>query len=311
MTKSSEEKIPISLKTIDLFAGCGALTLGFINAGFNVIAAYDNWELATNTYASNFSHPVHCFDLSDEKKAINHVKQYSSEIIIGGPPCQDFSIAGKRKESKRADLTISFAKIVSIIKPTLVVMENVYNITKSKSLLEAINVLKSAGYGISSRIIDASLTGVPQRRKRYFLIGLLNGKDHIFEEALDSGLSNKPMTVRQYFGDSLDVDYYYAHPRSYKRRAIFSVDEPSSTIRRVNRPIPQNYVKHPADKIDVNDRLRPLTTLERSQIQTIPKSFKILGSKSQQEHLIANAVPVKLAEYVARCILLTLKKNTK
>lgn len=290
------------LRTVDLFAGCGGLSLGFQNAGFDVVAAYDNWELAHLTYKKNFSHDAHLLDMADVEQSIEHVSQYSPEVIVGGPPCQDFSIAGKRKESTRASLTISFARIVSALLPQIVAMENVYNIEGSKSLKRAKEILSRAGYGLTSMVLDASLTGVPQRRKRYFLIGELEAADGAFESQLASNLASESMTVFDYFGDSLGTEYYYAHPRSYNRRAVFSVHEPSSTIRRVNRPIPKNYQKHPADKVEISEEVRPLTTEERSRIQTFPKGFQFCGTASQQEHLIANAVPVKLAQYVAEQI---------
>jgi len=280
------------------------MSLGFQNAGFEIVAAYDNWELANAVYAANFEHTVHSFDLSDNGTCAKHIKQqYAPEAIIGGPPCQDFSIAGKRKELQRANLTVSFAKIVCAVRPMLVVMENVYSIADSASLKKALSVFKKNDYGITTRIIDASLTGVPQRRKRFFLVGLAGGADNYFGHALDSSLAERSMTVRDYFGERLKISYYYAHPRNYKRRAIFSVDEPSSTIRRVNRPIPENYRKHPADKTGVFPELRPLSTQERSFIQTFPSSFAFQGSPSQIEHLIGNAVPVKLAEYVAKIVM--------
>jgi len=115
--------------------------------------------------------------------------------------------------------------------------------------------------------------------------------------------SNKQMTVKKYFGDQLDLDFYYAHPRSYKRRAVFSVNEPSATIRGVNRPIPKTYQKHPADKSSITSSIRALTTKERSLIQTFPESFNLIGSKSKIEEAIGNAVPVKLAEHIAQSIL--------
>ena len=300
------------MKTVDLFSGCGGMSLGFQNAGFNIVAAYDTWELANTVYSANFKHAVHSLDLSDVEVCAKQIKQrYAPRAIIGGPPCQDFSIAGKRKESQRANLTVSFAEIVCAVRPKLVVMENVYSIADSASLKNAILVLKKNGYGITTRIIDASLTRVPQRRKRFFLIGLAGGPDDFFGSALDSGLAKRPMTVREYFGKPLNISYYYAHPRNYKRRGIFSVDEPSSTIRRVNRPIPANYKKHPADKVGVFKGLRPLTTAERSRIQTFPGNFKFQGTPSQIEHLIGNAVPVTLAEYVASQIKKTLRKENK
>ena len=155
--------------------------------------------------------------------------------------------------------------------------------------------------------MDASLTGVPQKRRRYFLIAQLKGEDGRFLHELEKELSDQPMSVYDYFGDSIDTEYYYAHPRTYKRRSVFSVHEPSATIRRVNRPIPKNYKQHPADKADVKKSVRPLTTKERSHIQTFPESYVFLGSSSQREHMIGNAVPVKLAEYVAKSINRTLK----
>lgn len=136
----------------------------------------------------------------------------------------------------------------------------------------------------------------------YFLIGELNGKDNSLEYYLNKNLEKKPMTVFDYLGNNLNLEYYYRHPRSYKRRGIFSIYEPSPTIRGVNRPIPKTYQKHQGDACDINEKLRPLTTIERSYLQTFPETFQFKGSKSNLEQMIANAVPVKLAEYVACCI---------
>ena len=300
-----------NLRTVDLFAGGGGMSLGFASTGFDVIAAYDNWGLALETYRANFAHDTHSLDLSDVSGASAHVSQYMPDVIIGGPPCQDFSIAGKRVESSRASLTLAFAKITASVRPTLVVMENVYQIEKSTALKKAIKVLSSAGYGLTTRIVDASRAGVPQMRRRFFLIGALGMEDDAFGRQLDQNIAEKRMTVREYFGKSLGLTHYYAHPRSYARRAVFSVDEPSATIRRVNRPIPTNYVRHPADKAAVSRGVRPLTTQERSQIQTFPTSFEFVGSRSQQEHQIANAVPVKLAHYVAEQIVAVIQNRQR
>lgn len=112
-------------------------------------------------------------DLNAEE-AIEHIRQFSPDIIIGGPLCQDFSIAGKRNfQGQRANLTLRFAEIVSIIKPQWFVMENVYNIEKSPILPTAIKTLKDAGYGITTQVLNASYCGVPQARQRFFMIGLL------------------------------------------------------------------------------------------------------------------------------------------
>ena len=288
-----------NLRTVDLFSGCGGLSLGFMRAGFKIVAAVDNWDLAVKTYRKNFSHDVIECDLSNSKAAIPIIAEYKPSIIIGGPPCQDFSIAGKRVESSRASLTVEFGRIVLGVKPKYFVMENVYSIDKSEALSKVVRILRKGGYGLTARTIDASLVGVPQMRRRYFLIGGLGLPDDCFGPQIDDSLSAAPMTVASFFGKRLNTEYYYAHPRSYNRRAVFSIHEPSATIRRVNRPVPANYVAHPADKAKISSSVRPLTFRERSEIQTFPKSFQFVGSKSQQEHLMANAVPVKLAEFVA------------
>jgi DNA (cytosine-5)-methyltransferase 1 len=97
----------------------------------------------------------------------------------------------------------------------------------------------------------------------------------------------------------LPFEHYYRHPRSYARRAVFSIDEPSPTIRGVNRPIPKGYPGHAGDPVPVSRDMRALTTQERAWIQTFPVDFKLPGTKSDSEQVIGNAVPVKLAEYVA------------
>ncbi|AUT02625.1 DNA (cytosine-5-)-methyltransferase [Nostoc sp. CENA543] len=291
------------MKTVDLFAGCGGLSLGFQNAGFNLLAAFDNWLPAVEVYRQNFHHPIFEKDIFQED-VCRIISSFNPEIIIGGPPCQDFSSAGKRDENLgRADLTIVFAKIISQIKPNWFVMENVDRITKSQILTIALEIFKEAGYGLTYSILNASYCGVPQARKRYFLIGQLHGKDNALSTYLIKHLSKKPMTVFDYLGYDLGIEYFYRHPRSYKRRAIFSIYEPSPTVRGVNRPIPKTYKKHEGDACDVNEKLRPLSTIERSYIQTFPKTFKFQGNKSDLEQMIGNAVPVKLAEYVARSIL--------
>ena len=291
------------IKAVDLFCGCGGMSLGFQNAGFQILAAYDNWDAAINIYKSNFNHPIFKADLNSEQ-ALEDIRSLSPDIIIGGPPCQDFSIAGQRNLGERANLTIRYAQIIAQVKPKWFVMENVYNIERMPVLPKAIEIIKSAGYGITKRVIDASYCGVPQSRQRFFMIGCLGEDDGFLLETLCKDFSDKQMTVYDYLGDSLNTEFYYMHPRSYNRRAVFSIYEPSATIRGVNRPIPEGYKKHPADKADVSEgEVRSLTTKERSYLQTFPPNFIFNGNKSNLEQAIGNAVPVKLAEYVARHIL--------
>ncbi|MET3029174.1 DNA cytosine methyltransferase [Flavobacterium sp. UW10123] len=295
-------------QVIDLFSGCGGMSLGFEKAGFEILAAFDHWKPAVDVYRQNFSHPIFQKDLSD-LSIIADLKSYNPDLIIGGPPCQDFSIAGNRHfEGKRANLTIAFSNIVTSVKPKCFVMENVYNIEKSGLLPELFSTFQSAGYGLTKGVFDSSFMGVPQSRKRYFLIGKLDEKSDFMIDDLLEGLSDKRTTVRDYLGESLKTNYYYMHPRSYNRRAIFSVDEPSSTIRGVNRPIPDTYKIHPADKTNNIKEVRSLSTKERSYLQTFPHNFIFEGSKSNLEQMIGNAVPVKMAQYIAEKVLLKLNE---
>ncbi len=291
------------MNAVDLFAGCGGLSLGFQNAGIQLSAAFELWDRAAECYAMNFEHPIYRMDLSDVTDAAEQIAPLSPDLIIGGPPCQDFSHAGKRIEADRASLTESYARIIQQIRPRYFVMENVDRAQKSQAYAQAETIFKDAGYGLTETVLDACRCGVPQKRKRFFCIGALGESDGFLKEGLASGLSDKDMTLRDYFGDTLDFQYYYRHPRNYNRRAVFSIDEPAPTMRGVNRPVPKGYPGHPNDACPVSDNIRALTTLERSLIQTFPAEFKWCGNKTEMEQMIGNAVPVKLAEYVARKLL--------
>lgn len=297
-------------KIADLFCGVGGLSLGFQKAGLDINLAIDNWSEAIDVYSKNFDHQCLNYDLSKVNDVAKLLKFSGTNAIIGGPPCQDFSHAGKRIEGDRADLTESFAKIIKDVKPVFFVMENVERTKGSKSYLKARDVYKSVGYGLTEVVLDASFCGVPQKRKRFFCIGMFGLQDDFLLSVIDSKLAKSPMTMRHYFKNTLGTDFYYRHPRNYSRRAVYSLDEPSATIRGVNRPIPPGYTEHSADASDVS-LARPLTTTERAQVQTFPKSFKWEGSKTKVEQMIGNAVPVNLGKFVAECILVFMKKNNK
>ena len=290
------------MNIVDLFSGCGGLSLGFQREGFNIVAAFEWWDAAVNCYKANFSHPVYKVDLSDVESAVSIIKNFSPDMIIGGPPCQDFSHAGKRIEASRASLTDSFAQIVSSIRPKCFVMENVDRARNSKAYASARNIFKLADYGLTEVVLDASYCGTPQKRKRFICFGMQNQPDGFALELFQDAISDKAMTLRDYFGDSLGFEFYYRHPRNYNRRAVFSIDEPAPTMRGVNRPIPKGYLGHPNDACPISNSVHVLTTAERSLIQTFPKDFIWVGSKTDIEQMIGNAVPVNLASFVARIV---------
>jgi len=290
-------------RAIDLFCGCGGLSLGFQNAGFDIVRAFDNWDKAVKIYNNNFlNHEAEKKDAYD--LTVEYLSSFNPDVIIGGPPCQDYSSAGQQDETKgRANLTLRYAELVCGLKTKWFVMENVDRIVKSETLPKAIKLFKDAGYGLTQVVLDASKCGTPQKRKRFFLIGELGGKDNFLEDPLLSDQAKESMTIREYLGEEFGTDFYYRHPRSYARRAIFSIDEPSPTVRGVNRPIPSTYQIHEGDATSDLTRVRPLTTLERARIQTFPQNFLFEGSKTDLEQIIGNAVPVELAAYVGRHLL--------
>lgn len=299
--------MPDALKGVDLFCGCGGMSRGFENAGFTIVAGFDNWKPAIRVYEANFNHPVIEQDLSKVKDSVSEIKLFNPDIIIGGPPCQDFSTAGYQDETRgRAILSVCYSRIICSIKPQYFVMENVATIKNSVAFKTAISNFKNDGYGLTQKILDAAYCGVPQTRKRMFVIGELNGSDGFLDEELDKNLSKKPMSIRDYLGNSLGIDYYFRVPTNYSRRGIFSVDEPSMTIRAVDRPIPSGYKGHPNDPVPVSE-VRCLTPKERSYIQTFPESFNFFGGKSDMNSMIGNAVPVNLAKYVGEALLRYIK----
>ena len=119
------------------------------------------------------------------------------------------------------------------------------------------------------------------------------------------------MTLRDYFGNTLGFEFYYRHPRNYNRRAVFSIDEPAPTMRGVIRPVPKGYPGHPNDACPVNESLHVLSTQERAWIQTFPKDYIWIGSKTDVEQMIGNAVPVNLASFVAETVKLAVEEDSR
>lgn len=120
------------MNAVDLFAGCGGLSLGLARSGIQVRAGFENWPDACRVYQANFDHPLHQLDLSNVDRLFNEIRPYRPDLIAGGPPCQDFSSAGSRNDvGRRADLTTDFCSIVSAIRPTWFLMENVERINKA------------------------------------------------------------------------------------------------------------------------------------------------------------------------------------
>lgn len=169
------------MNVIDLFSGAGGFSYGFEEAGFNILLGVDNWKDGLITFEKNhkYAKTLEC-DLTEitGDQILSYIKRDKEEIdlIIGGPPCQGFSISGHRiLDDPRNKLYKSFVQVVEIIKPKVLVMENVpglVSLFKGEAKNRILESLENIGYNVSYKILTASDYGVPQNRKRVFFVGL-------------------------------------------------------------------------------------------------------------------------------------------
>ncbi len=210
---------------IDLFAGCGGLSLGLHLAGWKGLFAVEKSPHAFETLKYNLIDKLNHFEwpawLTQEAHDINELlKNYEKELIklrgtvnlvAGGPPCQGFSMAGKRvKKDIRNNLVFSYIKFIEFVQPKIILFENVKGFTYAFDKTEnnnsipysdiVIKRLEALGYDIKANIIDFSEFGVPQRRKRFILVGVKDGKAKYFEKNINElkleFLKNKGITHR-------------------------------------------------------------------------------------------------------------------
>ncbi|WP_221897254.1 DNA cytosine methyltransferase [Bathymodiolus japonicus methanotrophic gill symbiont] len=166
----------MTLKALSLFAGAGGMDVGVTNAGFNVILASEMDPHACNTYRGN--HPNTIMIEGDINNNINEITQLKGiDIVIGGPPCQGFSVAGKMDASDpRSKLVFSYCEVVEKINPKAFIMENVKalgSLTKFEKVRQEIfKRMEAAGYQVTMNILNAKDFGVPQSRERVFFIGV-------------------------------------------------------------------------------------------------------------------------------------------
>lgn len=169
------------MKVVDFFCGCGGLSLGFIQAGFEVVAGFDNNESALNTFKKNHGKCVvkniDLFDRDSLKDQLDDaLKNEIIDVIVGGPPCQGFSLTGPRKfDDKRNSLYLSMIDAVEILQPKAFVLENVtgiVNLYNGQIKDEIVRRLDLLNYNVSFKILNAADYGVPQIRKRAFFVGI-------------------------------------------------------------------------------------------------------------------------------------------
>ena len=168
-------------RSLDLFSGCGGLSLGMGMARnskgdtIKTACAIDIWEIACKTFEHNLGLTPVCEPIDDELIRKVEKDHGPFDIVVGGPPCQGFSTAGKRAlDDERNGLVLAFLRAIEITNPKVFVMENVTGFKtfqNGKIHEEVVKYAKKLGYQVRSAIVLASLSGVPQRRKRFLLVG--------------------------------------------------------------------------------------------------------------------------------------------
>jgi DNA (cytosine-5)-methyltransferase 1 len=348
-------------KAISLFTGAGGLDLGFEAAGFETAVAVEMDPRCVETLRANRKWPVISRDIESVTTAellrSANLKAGEADVLIGGPPCQPFSKSGfwatgeaRRLDDPRATTIDHYLRILGEIRPRAFLLENVEGLgfrgkdeglTRIRSAIEAINKRHNTRYDPATAVLAAADYGVPQVRRRVFVIGARDGTQFRFPEPTHANpegalrpsirktwlsawdaLHDLPepvdeaLKVKGKWADLLPSipegqNYLYhtdrggGEPLFGWRRRYWSFllklakDQPAWTLQA--QPGPATGPFHWAN--------RRLSMREMARLQTFPDDFKVLGSVSDAQRQLGNAVPPLLAEVLAREIRKQLLRN--
>lgn len=316
---------------IELFAGCGGLSTGFLDAGLYVAAGFEIDQRAVDAFDYNHAYRgsrgyVADLNLASGAELLERAGIDRTDFIIGGPPCQPFSIAGKRRgaSDNRADLIGHFIRIVRELKPKAFLLENVPNlvIAGGAILEEAKAAFRQLGYSVDHRVVSAADYGVPQNRKRLIVLGV-QGKHVIRFPDPSHGTADRPLrSASEAIADLPDsgefgeTGIFNHEPTAHSRDMVerFSQlgvgkrergsfhdrlhpDRPSYTLRAGSgnfsplRPVHYKY-----------DRV--ITVRESARLQGFSDDFLWPDRipRLQQYRQVGNAVPPPMAEAFAVCL---------
>lgn len=294
----------MTFNTIDLFSGCGGMTLGFSWAGFKSIFASDIDENCNHTFSTNFPNtPFLCKSIIDIQKdeVDSLLANKTVDIIIGGPPCQGFSLANKLrnkiKDDPRNKLFYEYIKFIDWYNPKAFVMENVKGLLSMHSGAVIKQIIKECenagtGYNVRYKIVKASDFGVPQYRERVIIIGIkkeLNiipefpSKKYKKEVTLDEAISDLP-NINAGQGDE-DMVYTNSPSNEYQKfmREGVSVLKNHIAMKHTQRLIERfNAIKHGQSLVDVwetHGAVKRGQPLERSEIKFSQNNQRLFGNK--------------------------------
>jgi len=313
-----------SINVIDLFCGCGGMSKGLTDAGLNIIAGIDVWDKAINSYKKNFHHQAICQDLTKlppEKFDDMYNKEHKQvDLIVGGPPCQGFSIAGKRDtKDPRNSLFMEYVKYINYFNPKAFIMENVIGILsmktdKNEKVIDIILSQLNINYNCIVTKLYASDFEVPQNRRRTIIIGIRKDLNIIPNEpkpilSVENRIPVKNILLPK---NQVDLSYYLSEKallgiQNKKNKAkengngfgaqFLDFEKPSFTI-------PARYWKDGYDAlVKYNDtEIRRLTIQELKRIQSFPDDYILEGSKKDIIMQIGNAVACKFAYHLGKYI---------
>lgn len=320
--------------SVDLFAGAGGLSLGLHAAGFQVKAAVEVDRDACETFRATFPHAR----LLDESIIGLDLKQYEGvDLVAGGPPCQPFSSGGKRLADKDVrNLVPEFVRVVRDLRPRAFLMENVFGLGSAsrRPYLDFILAeLKAIGYNVNWKVVNAADYGVPQKRRRLFVVGLIGGEYQFPSPTHGPGAVNRYVAVTDILniaevrGDPNPSKVIYAknpdlRPRPFDGQLFngggrpIDSESPSHTILASAGGNKTHFVDTLGVVPEYHRHLlgggkprkgqvegaRRLTVCESALLQTFPPEMPFYGSRSSQYTQIGNAVPPKLAEVIAGSI---------
>lgn len=299
---------------IDLFAGIGGIRLGFESVGGHCVFSSEFDENACKTYEANFGeHPSG--DIT--KIAAKDIPDF--DVLLGGFPCQAFSIIGKKEGFENETCGTLFFEIERILKekkPKAFMLENVRNLTahdKGNTFKVIRTHLEALGYTVYAKVLNALDYGVPQKRERIIIVGF---KDNILFSFPDPVPTSRRKTLKEIL--EVDVDEkYYVKDRIRESRLMRLKDPnyPKPYISHEN--MAGSITPHPyssclragasANYILINDERRP-TEREMLRIQGFPDTFKIVVPYSQIKHQTGNSVAVPVIKAVAKQMINALKQ---
>ena len=299
------------IKVLDLFAGCGGLSLGFEAAGFDVLG-YESDADAVQTYNKNLH--GNCIE---KKLTAAEIFEDGFDVIIGGPPCQPFSVGGHQKgiDDERNCFPIFFSAVEQI-NPQIWMFENVRGMLYSNKWYfdEIVSQFQKLGYIIDYRLLNAVNFGVPQNRQRLFVVGH-RGK-FIFPKT-----ENKLYTVGEAIGDLIEeitdeskiltesMDKYVA--KYEKASACINprdlyLEKPARTLTCRNIAAATGDMQ----RVKLRDgRRRRISVKEAARLQSFPDWFEFCGTETNQYYQIGNAVPPMLAYHLANSIKISLNST--